>query len=109
MRASLRRRSKRPVRNAGRKAGEYRNPDGRRQLTQHGGTGQKFSRSSIMRSTGNPKRLFAGYIIACNFSVQEANGAVGVHRDVAFVRYKDNRVSAFMKFIKQAHDFAAGG
>lgn len=26
-----------------------------------------------------------------------------------FVRYKDNRVSAFMEFIKQAHDFAAGG
>jgi hypothetical protein len=55
------------------------------------------------------KRLFAGYIIACNFSVQEANGAVGVHCDVVFVRYKDNRVSAFIEFIKQAHDFAAGG
>ena len=58
---------------------------------------------------GDPKRLFAGYIIACNFSVQEANGAVGVHSDVVFVRYKDNRVPAFVEFIKQAHDFAAGG
>ena len=50
----------------------------------------------------------ADFFVALDLAVPDVDYPVGVHGDVVFVRYQDNRIALSVQTFEQAHDFVAG-